>query len=162
MDISILIEDEIEFEPGITADWLERMIVNTLIAEDAPSNTEMSLVITSQERIHQLNLAYRNKDKPTDVLSFYMRGPDPIAGVMPDFISPPDGILHMGEVLVSYEQAVNQAAEHDHPVKRELAILIIHGVLHLLGYDHEKSAEMRIKMETREQEILKLMGADIL
>jgi len=71
----------------------------------------------------------------------------------PLFITPPDGVLHLGEVIIAYPQAVIQAEEHHHPVKREIAILIIHGVLHLLGYDHEEPEAER-QMRAREAEIL--------
>ena len=69
------------------------------------------------------------------------------------FPQPPDGVRHLGEVIISYPQAVIQAEEHQHSVKRELAILIIHGVLHLLGYDHE-TPELEQQMIAREREIL--------
>ena len=65
----------------------------------------------------------------------------------------PDGILHLGEVIISYPQAVTQAEEHQHSVKREIAVLIIHGILHLLGYEHDKP-ELRQQMIAREKEIL--------
>jgi probable rRNA maturation factor len=67
--------------------------------------------------------------------------------------SPPDGVLHLGEVIIAYPQAVIQAEEHRHSVKREVAILIIHGVLHLLGYRDDKP-ELKRLMSTREREIL--------
>ena len=69
------------------------------------------------------------------------------------FVAPPDRVLHLGEVIISYPQAVIQAEECQHSLKKELAILIIHGVLHLLGYDHDKPEPER-KMRAREAEIL--------
>jgi probable rRNA maturation factor len=69
------------------------------------------------------------------------------------FVVPPDGVHHLGEVIVSCPQAVIQAKEHQHSIKKELAILIIHGVLHLLGYDHEEPEQER-QMRGRETEIL--------
>jgi len=68
-------------------------------------------------------------------------------------VAPPDEIEHLGEVIISYPQAVIQAEEHHHSVKREIAILIIHGVLHLLGYEHDKP-ELERDMRAREAEIL--------
>ncbi|GAI01759.1 unnamed protein product, partial [marine sediment metagenome] len=90
-------------------------------------------------------------DEPTDVLAFSAR--EEIDAELPPFVQPPDGALHLGEVIISYPQAVTQAKEHRHSVKREIAILIIHGVLHLLGYEHDKP-ELERQMKTREQEIL--------
>ena len=70
------------------------------------------------------------------------------------FTTPPDGIKHLGEVIISYPQATIQADEHHHSIKREVAILIIHGILHLLGYDHIED-EPAQQMAARESAILK-------
>jgi probable rRNA maturation factor len=70
-----------------------------------------------------------------------------------DFVSPPDNITHLGEVIISYPQAVEQAKEQGHSTEQELALLIIHGILHLLGYDHEKPEE-EARMRAREKELL--------
>ncbi|MFC1866474.1 rRNA maturation RNase YbeY, partial [Chloroflexota bacterium] len=69
------------------------------------------------------------------------------------FSTPPDGLKHLGEVIISYPQAIIQAQEHNHSIKRELAILVIHGVLHLLDYDHMQDDEA-YKMESRQNKIL--------
>ncbi len=92
------------------------------------------------------------EDRPTDVLSFPMVGPLPTVG----FVTAPDGKKHLGEVIVSFPQAVLQAEEHGHPVEREVSILVVHGLLHLLGYDHTKASEKR-EMQGREKEILRLL-----
>ncbi len=150
MEINILIEEGIEITTS--SSWLEKTVEASLVAEKAPPNSEISLVITGQERIRELNLEYRGQDKPTDVLSFSMaeqkEQEEPV-----NFIEPPDGMLHLGEVVISYPQAVIQAEENNHSINRELAVLIVHGVLHILGYDHEKP-EMETAMTTREKEIL--------
>jgi probable rRNA maturation factor len=69
------------------------------------------------------------------------------------FVTPPDGTLHLGEVIVSYPQAVIQADEQHHSINKEIATLIIHGVLHLMGYDDDKP-ELRLQMSRREMEII--------
>jgi len=77
-------------------------------------------------------------------------------GEYPDdspFIMPPDGVLHLGEVIISYQQAVRQAEDIGHGIDQELALLIVHGVLHLLGYDHDEPDRER-EMRKLEQEIL--------
>jgi probable rRNA maturation factor len=158
MEINVLIEDGLEIEPEF--EWLQRAIEIPLACEGVPTTVEISLVITGQERIQELNRDYRGLDKPTDVLSFAMseQQTDEEAGA---FIGPPDGIMHLGEIIVSYPQAVMQAAEKGHSIKREMAVLIVHGVLHILGYDHEK-AEMEPAMLAREKEILLELEKELL
>ncbi len=154
MEINVLIEQGLEEYLGVS--WLQSVAEQVLIAQGADSRLELGLVITSQERVRQLNWSYLGKDAPTDVLAFSML-PEPLASeeseVSAPFVPPPDGVLHLGEVIVSYPQAVIQAEEQQHSVKKEIAILIIHGVLHLLGYEHDKPERER-PMKTREKEIL--------
>jgi probable rRNA maturation factor len=149
MEINILIEEGIEPEPG--AEWLQRVMENALLAENMPPHLEISLVVTGQERVQELNRDYRGLDQPTDVLSFSMS--ESLKNEPTAFIGPPDGLLHLGEIIISYPQAVIQAHEHAHSIKNEMAVLIVHGVLHILGYDHEKP-EMEPAMLAREKEIL--------
>jgi probable rRNA maturation factor len=157
MEINILIEEGIEVEPD--AGWMQTIIEKTLAADNLPNAVEVSLLITNQERIQELNREYRGKDRPTDVLSFSMseqkQESEPTT-----FIGPPDGLLHLGEVIISYPQAVIQAREHRHSIKREMAILIIHGVLHILGFDHEKP-KMEPAMSAKEKEILAELEKEI-
>ncbi|MFC1982769.1 rRNA maturation RNase YbeY [Chloroflexota bacterium] len=152
MEIDVLIEEGAEGCPD--ASWLRDITEKVLSAQGVGADAELGLVIASQERVQELNRSYRSKDEPTDVLAFFMTS----AAVKSDevvlpFVMPPDGVLHLGEVIISYPQAVTQAKAHRHSIDRELAILIIHGVLHLLGYDHE-APEQKRQMRTREKEIL--------
>ena len=152
MEINVLIDGDFEGCPE--AGWLQSIAEQVLIAQGTSSDMELGLVITTQERVQELNRSYRGEDKPTDVLAFYMTPAAEETGAESlFFVAPPDGVLHLGEVIISYPQAVIQAKEHWHSVKKELAILIIHGVLHLLGYDHEKPEAER-EMRAREAEIL--------
>ncbi len=154
MEINVLIEEG--FEEYLGASWLQSVVEQVLVAQNADPRVELGLVITGQERVRQLNRSYLGKDESTDVLSFSML-PEPLASgeseASTPFVPPPDGVLHLGEVIVSYPQAVIQAEEHRHSVKREIAVLIIHGVLHLLGYDHDQPEPER-RMKTREEELL--------
>ena len=150
MEIDVLVEEG--FEGCLEASWLESVAGKVLIAQGVESEVELGLVIAGQERVQQLNLSYLGEDEPTDVLAFAML-PEPSGGDPGQFVVPPDGIKHLGEVIISYPQAVIQAEEHQHSVEREIAILIIHGVLHLLGYDHDKP-ELEREMRAREAEIL--------
>jgi probable rRNA maturation factor len=157
MEINVLIEEGVEVD--LDSGWLQLVIEKTLVAENVPATVEISLLITGQERIHELNRDYRGKDKPTDVLSFSMS--EQIPEEEPTaFVGPPDGLVHLGEVIISYPQAVLQAQEHGHSVKREMAILIVHGVLHILGYDHEKP-KMKPAMVAKEKEILTALEKEI-
>ena len=151
MEINILIDEGLaaDLEPA----WLEAVAGEVLVAEGVGADTEVELLVSTQERIQQLNRDYRGKDEPTDVLSFSAREQ---AADSPPFIPPPDGVLHLGEVIISYPQALKQAEERGHPLKKELAILLIHGLLHLLGYDHEEEAQEH-KMQAREKELLSLI-----
>jgi len=157
MEINVLVEED--FSECLAADWLERVAEKVLVVQGAGPRAELSLVITGQERVRQLNLRYLDEDKPTDVLAFPMLPEQPEGNTVP-FVAPPDGKTHLGEVIIAYPQAVIQAEEHQHSVKRELAILIIHGVLHLLGYDHDRPEPER-QMRAREAEILNLVEGEM-
>lgn len=157
MEIDILFDEGLE--DCLDAGWLEGIAAAALTAQGLGDDVEMGLVIASQERVHRLNRTYRGQDRPTDVLSFALL---PEADAEPDsaFAAPPDGVKHLGEVIISYPQAVIQAEEHGHSVKREAAILVIHGVLHLLGYDHVEDDEA-VVMSAKEAEILKAVEAEL-
>jgi len=147
-EIEILVEEE--FRGLVDEDWVRRIAQTVLKAEVVASPYEVSLVFTDSETVRRLNRDYRGMDEPTDVLAFYMlpqkEGDD-------SFALPPDGVTRLGEVIISCPQAVEQAKEQGHSTERELALLIIHGILHILGYDHEE-AEEEAEMRTREKELL--------
>ena len=156
MEINVLIDEGIE--GGLDASWLQRIAEQALIAQNAGSNVELGLVITSQERVQQLNRSYLGKDEPTDVLAFSMLPVTKEIGAdLPPFVTPPDGMVHLGEVIISYPQAVIQAEEQHHAIRKEVATLIVHGVLHPLGYKDDKP-ELKRQMSDREAEILTSVG----
>jgi len=148
--------DEIEvsvkedFRELINKDKMRKIVQQVLELEKAPSPCELSLVFTDLETIHRLNRDYRGIDSPTDVLSFCMASEEEKGPLT--FILPPDDIAHLGEVLISYPQAAVQAAAQGHPIDTELVILLIHGILHLLGYDHEETSD-EIRMQAREKQL---------
>ena len=152
MDIDVLIDEGLE--GCLEVHWLQSVVEQVLVAQGVSSAVELSLVIAGQERVQELNRDYRGRDEPTDVLAFAMLPAEenPEAD-SPSFVAPPDGVLHMGEVIVAYPQVVIQAAEHQHSIEKEATILIVHGVLHLLGYDDEQP-EPRQRMLARESEVL--------
>jgi len=139
-----------KFQGLVDEDWARKIAYHVLKAEGVTSPYEMSLVFTDSETVQKLNRDYRGVDSPTDVIAFYML---PQKETDLSFVLPPDGITRLGEVIISYPQAVEQAAERGHSVDKELALLIIHGILHLLGYDHERPEE-EAKMRAREKELL--------
>ncbi len=153
MEINVLIGEG--FKGLVEESWLVKVAEQVLRTQGIESGAELGLVIVGQEKIRQLNSSYLGEDRPTDVLSFSMLPEAPEKDLTP-FIAPPDGVKHLGEVIVSYPQAADQAEEHNHSVKKELAILIIHGILHLLGYDHDEP-ERESTMRGRESEILSLV-----
>lgn len=156
MEISVLIDDGIAVP--LSVDRLRGIVEQVLTSENPESVVELGLVIADQDKIRRLNRDYRGRDEPTDVLAFSAMeeaGPE-----FPPFVSPPDGVQHLGEVIISYPQAVMQAEEHRHPVEREIAILVIHGVLHLLGYEHDEP-EREFQMRAREAEILSSIRVDL-
>lgn len=147
MEIDILVDEGLAGCPD--APWLKEVAGRVLAAQGIGSQAELGLFITSQERIQELNRSYLGKDRPTDVIAFHMLS----GGEESNFVLPPDGVLHLGEVVISYPQAVIQAEQQGHSVVREIAILIIHGILHLLGYRDEEP-ELKLRMAGREAEIL--------
>jgi len=155
MEINVLIDEG--FETCVDVAWLQNLAEQALVFQGVSSNAELGLVITGQERVQELNRDYLGKDRPTDVLAFSMLPESSPQGIsetdLLPFVVPPDDVLHLGEVIISYPQAVIQAEERQHPIKREVAILIIHGILHLLGYEDVKPA-LKCLMTAREADIL--------
>jgi len=139
-----------EFQGLVDEGWVRRTAKQALKAEGVAPPYEVGLLFTDSETVQRLNRDYRGVDEATDVLAFGML---PQKEDNSSFVLPPDGITHLGEVIISYPRAVEQAQEQGHSVDKELALLIIHGILHLLGYDHEKP-EDEAKMRAREKELL--------
>ncbi len=117
-----------------------------LTAEAAPVPAQLSIAIIDDETIRELNRRYRGVDAPTDVLSFDLKDEDA-------FVAPPKGARQLGEIVISYPTAARQAGEAGHAIDDELAHLLVHGVLHLLGYDHKSPKEARA-MQKREETLL--------
>jgi probable rRNA maturation factor len=139
----------------VSREWLGKAARLALKYGGMTKPAELSLVITSDDQVHRLNREYRGVDRTTDVLAFALaEANDKIAD---PFAVPPDKIIHLGEVIISYPQAKRQAEERKHSIERELALLVAHGVLHLLGYDHEKPEDAK-KMRALEAKVLADIG----
>lgn len=140
---------------------IRHLVATALTAQGIERPAEVGLTITDDATIREMNRQYRGVDAPTDVLAFPLLEPweiRPQSARPPTgsrFVAPPDGILHLGDVVVSLPRAREQAAEFGHSLERELSYLIVHGILHLLGYDHQEPDEQR-EMREREEAILAL------
>lgn len=135
-DIYVEIDSDTGGEPA--AEWFAGVTRDVLQAEGLKPPYEVSVVLTDQETVHAMNRQYRQVDSPTDVIAFYTEDASP--GAAP-FVLPGDGIRRIGDIVISYPQAVEQAQEQHHSVEQELCLLVTHGLLHLLGYDHEVAAD---------------------
>ena len=131
---------------------LENAIRATLFHERFFRQWEISLTLTDDEKIHELNKKYRDKDKPTDVLSFpqysFEDGDKPKRGE----------VAVLGDIVINTQQCARQAKELRHSFEREAAFLCVHSVLHLLGYDHERSQKEDEEMCAIQREIIAKIG----
>lgn len=115
------------------------------------NNAQVSITLTDNPHIHEINRTYRKVDRPTDVISFALNeGEEPeIEGGAP--------INVLGDIIISVERAKEQAADYGHSVRREIAFLTVHGMLHLLGYDHIQE-EDRKEMRKEEDFVMEKLG----
>lgn len=113
---------------------------------------EISVIFVDNGQIQELNAQYRNKDVPTDVLSFPM-GEDGVYD-----INHATGAKILGDIVISMEKAVEQADRYGHSLEREVGYLTAHSMLHLLGYDHEKGGIARVRMREKEEEVMVQLG----
>jgi len=140
---------ELEFDATLPA-TVERAAakVGELYGLDS---AEVSVTLTNNVYIHELNKKYRDIDRPTDVLSFALN-----EGDEPEVIDGPE-VNMLGDIIISVERAVEQAADYGHSVEREIAFLTVHGMLHLLGYDHMEE-EDRKEMRQEEDFVMDKLG----
>lgn len=143
-DLQIDVEVSPRLACALPTPWLRKVMVRTLLSQSVSGAVELGLLIAGDTTVRRLNRQYRGIDRTTDVLAFGL------AEIGPDFPAP-DGVRTLGQVVVSYPRAVAQARDCGHTLEREVAFLIVHGVLHLLGYDHqapEAEAAMLREQET--------------
>lgn len=142
MQISIVSHREPE---PLDLSAFERLAVFVLDREEAPAMVELSIAVVELSEMTDLNERYRDKSGPTDVLSFEC---DDLCAVFG-----PDDPIMLGDVVIAPEVAEAQAAEYGHTVEEELNLLLVHGILHLLGYDHADDSEA-VAMQARERALL--------
>ncbi len=152
LELNLLIDSP--YRRKLSAQWLDRVVSETLEGRGLPVPAEVGVVITNDRVVADLNRRYRGISGSTDVLSFSLDGE---AASGDSFVSPPDRPYHLGEVVVSYPQAARQASEYGRTVEEEVAILTVHGLLHLMGFDHEEEEEERA-MRAQEAQALAVLG----
>ena len=146
-------QDKYEITPELKR-LLAKAVHRTLRSESFPCDAEVSLSFVDNEEIHELNLEHRGIDRPTDVLSFpILDGDEDTGDIDMNF-----GAVLLGDIIISVERALEQAEEYGHSIERELAFLSVHSVLHLLGYDHEKSLEEEKTMFKKQEVVLVSIG----
>lgn len=120
--------------------------------EKFDGSAEVSVTFVDNDQIKELNKQYRNKDVPTDVLSF------PMGENRSYSVDPTTGAKILGDIVISTEKAIEQAERFGHSVQREVAYLTAHSVLHLLGYNHENGGDGRVKMREKEEIVMRQLG----
>ena len=157
MTIDISYETDIELDIPYE-DIVRQMVVAALDYENCPYEAEVSVTVVDNKEIQEINKIYRNIDKATDVLSFPMYQYEKAAdfdNLDDSAFNPESGELLLGDIVISAEKVTAQAKEYGHSKEREFAFLLVHSMLHLLGYDHMEEEE-RLVMESKQKEILEL------
>lgn len=142
------------FRAAVKAPWLRKVAAEALAAGDPDGAGGVSIAIADDETLRSLNERFRGLDEVTDVLSFEGES----GGAFP---TAPDGSHTIGEVVLSYPLAVRQADEHDVTTEEELALLVVHGVLHLLGHDHEEPGDEARMQRLERQALAGFFGATV-
>jgi probable rRNA maturation factor len=136
----------IESEFPFSEDLLRRAVSAALLQQSETLDSELTIVLTGDNRLHELNRDYLGVDAPTDVLSFPASETDPETGAR-----------YLGDILISLARARAQAEAAGHPLESEVQLLVVHGVLHLLGHDHAQAGE-KTRMWQAQAEILEGLG----
>jgi probable rRNA maturation factor len=143
-----------EYESLVDADRLHRLAIDVLREEGTPGPLELGVVVTNDDEVHSLNRDYLGHDYNTDVISFGMsEGGEEMAVDAPTFVTPAERPPYLGDIAISYDRAAEQAPEYGHSTQAEVAMLLIHGLLHLLGHDDTSEPE-RERMHARQRELL--------
>lgn len=152
--VKVIISDEqkeIDVPRGIRL-LIRRCCTAVLQEEHFGDDAEVSVCFVDNQRIHELNKAYRNVDRETDVLSF----PLGENGVYDTNMN--TGAKLLGDIVISVPKAMEQAKVYNHSLQREIGFLTVHSMLHLLGYDHENGGIEQVHMREKEEEVLTKIG----
>jgi probable rRNA maturation factor len=150
---SIQVQIDEEFQNAVPVELVQTTALAVIDRHKVTDRCELGVVVTDDSALHDLNLRFREIDSPTDVLSFadQTRGP---------FISAPGFPRYLGDIVISYPRAQQQAASAGHSAESELQLLVVHGVLHLLGYDDVLDDE-RVRMWAVQADILHALGVNV-
>lgn len=153
--MDIVIYDETTHITPKMIDWMEDLLQFSAAKLSIPETAEISITVVDNDKIREINREYRDKDAVTDVISFALEDDEDIfmALDMEEGDIPRD----LGDIFLSYDKAVEQAEEYGHSVDRELGFLLVHGFLHLNGYDHMTEADEK-EMFSLQEEILSEYG----
>lgn len=158
--MTLFFEEEGDLKLSLECETLAKKVIDAAIDYvDCPYESEVNLLLTMNEEIHEMNRNFREIDRATDVLSFPMVDYEEagnfefLEDAAAEYFNPETGELMLGDIVISKEKVISQAEEYGHSVEREYAFLIAHSMLHLFGYDHMEEAE-RIVMEEKQKEIL--------
>lgn len=158
--MSLYIETEGAISFSFDVEEVARLVVDAALdIVRCPYESEIDLLLTHDEEIHEMNREHRGIDRPTDVLSFPMLEfaiPGDFSGIdeeAEDIFNPESGELMLGDIVISADRVLAQADEYGHSPRREYAFLIAHSILHLCGYDHMEEDE-RAVMEEKQREIM--------
>jgi probable rRNA maturation factor len=148
----IEIDADEPFAADVDVERLRQVAQQVLEGEGVQPPASVTIWVTDDNELHSLNRDYRGVDRSTDVLSFGAEEEQDVR-----FIAPPDEPRHLGDLAISYPHVVQQAEDYGHSRQRELSYLVTHGILHLLGYDHEHPDDAR-RMRQREEALLGALG----
>ena len=115
--------------------------ITFILKEEKLENVEFNIIFIDNPRIHEMNLTYRGVDRPTDVISFALEDNKTI-----DL-----GVRLLGDIYISIDKAKEQATSYGHSLRREISFLAVHGLLHLLGYDHMTNEEEKVMFQKQEE-----------
>jgi len=148
-------QTKVDWDPGLEIKVIQAL-QRTGQIHGLPPETEVSLVLVDEEEIRSFNREYRGVDRPTDVLSFALNEG---TSDEPGYEAPEEMEPVLGDIIISLETAEDQGRDYGHGLAREVAYLAVHGMLHLLGYDHQDE-EARTEMRLMEERVLKDVGLD--
>lgn len=147
-------QEQVALEP-VVLERVQEGLQAVARLNDLAAEAEVDVTIVDDAEIHELNREYRGMDKPTDVLSFAL-DEDSEDSDEPELLGVPEEHLY-GDIIISAETALRQAEEYGHGLERELTYLAVHGMFHLLGYDHMTEAEKAV-MRAKEEEALRAIN----
>jgi len=151
MNWEILLQNECDVDSELCA-VAEKAILAGLTAENVRCYVEVSLLFVRDDEMQKLNMEHRGIDSTTDCLSFPQYSSDDL-----HILDTPGGFAALGDIVINVDKAKAQAAEYGHSIEREIAFLAVHSLLHLLGYDHEETAD-EMAMIAHQKEILDMAG----